>query len=86
METLKIDCIHACRNTCSMLNELMKRETATLTLMEGIYAECNYPEVKSFILEKIEAKRKEVVEMITKLKDIQERSVILDGMMESFGD
>jgi hypothetical protein len=84
METNEVNCVHACRNTCGMLNEILKKESATLRLYEGVYAECNYPGVKSFLYQMIAQKRKDIMLLTSKLHDIRTNSEIYDGILASF--
>jgi hypothetical protein len=77
-------CVHACRNTCAMLKELLRKENDILSFYEGMYAECNYPGVQSFVYQMIEEKKKNLLLIATKLQDIQSNSRIYDGIIDSF--
>lgn len=84
MEKFKVECIHTCRNNCLMLNEVLTKEIQLLNFYEGIYAECNYPEVQNFIIEKITSRRNDIEEIKAKISDIKELSKIMDGLIQSF--
>ena len=51
-------CARTCKNTCAMLNEALRKETAVSKFYESILDQCNIPEVSSFVTEQIEEKRK----------------------------
>lgn len=84
MEKFKVECIHTCRNNCMMLNQLLNKETELLSFYEGIYAECNYPEIQGFIVDRITDKRHLIEEIQNKISDIKELSKIMDGLIKSF--
>ncbi|MFO7448241.1 MAG: hypothetical protein R6W90_17920, partial [Ignavibacteriaceae bacterium] len=79
-----IKCLHACKNTCALLNEALRREAATVRYYEGILEECSMPEIKNFITDLIEEKRKEILSIIQKLNEIHARSQSMDGVISSF--
>ena len=41
MSETGIDCQHACKNTCSSLNEALRKETAIIKYYEAVLAECS---------------------------------------------
>ena len=84
MTQIKVDCQHACRNTCAMLNEALRKEASMVRFYEGILAECNYPEVKSFLNDLVEEKRKSILSIIQKLNELHVQSQSIDGIMSSF--
>ena len=61
MTQIKVDCQHACRNTCAMLNEALRKEASMVRFYEGILAECNFPEVRTFLIDMVEEKRKGIL-------------------------
>lgn len=79
-------CEHACRNTCAMLNEALRKETAIVRYYEGMLEECNFPEVHSFVTDFIEEKRKGILKIIQKLNEIHARSQSMDGIYSSFNN
>jgi rubrerythrin len=81
-----VNCLHACRNTCAMLNEALRKETAVVRFYEGMLDECNFPEVKSFVAEFVDEKRKGILRIIQKLNEIHARSQSLDGIYSSFNN
>ena len=77
-------CGHNCRNTCSMLNEALRKETASIRFYESVFDECNNPEVRSFLGELVEKRRTEVLRIIQKLNEIHARTQALDGIASSY--
>ena len=86
MNQTEVKCVHACKNTCAMLNEALRKEASIVRFYEGILEDCNLPEVKSFITETIEVKRNGILKIIQKLNEIQARSQVLDGLISSFNN
>lgn len=86
MEKVEKICMHACKNTCAMLNEALRKETALVKYYESMLDECNFPEVKSFIEDSVEEKRKGVLNIIQKLNEIHARSQTVDGIYASFNN
>ena len=78
-------CGHTCRNSCSMLNEALRKETASVRFYESVLDECHTPEIRQMVMEMIERRRLEVMSMIQKLNEIHARSQALDGIASSFG-
>lgn len=86
MKEQEIHCEHACRNTCAMLNEALRKETAIVRYYENMLDECNFPEVKGFITDFVEEKRKGMLQIIQKLNEIHARSQSMDGIYSSFNN
>ena len=86
MKENEIKCMHACKNTCAMLNEALRKEASIVRFYEGMLDECNLPEVRSFITDTIEEKRKGILRIIQKLNEIHARSQVIDGMISSFNN
>jgi rubrerythrin len=84
MTQIKVDCQHACRNTCAMLNEALRKEASMVRFYEGILAECNYPEVRTFLTDLVEEKRKSILSIIQKLNELHVHSQSIDGIISSF--
>jgi hypothetical protein len=80
----EVNCLHACRNSCALLNEALRKEAGMVKYYEGVYAECNFPEVQSFLLEMIEEKRQSILNIIKKLNEIHAHSQALDGIISSY--
>jgi rubrerythrin len=81
-----VNCQHACKNTCATLNEALRKETAMVKYYEGVLDECNIPEVKTFMDELVEEKRKIILRLIQKLNEIHVRSQAIDGITSSFNN
>ena len=77
-------CLHNCKNTCAMLNEALRKETAVSKFYESILEQCNIPDVGGFVAEQIEEKRKSILRIVQKLNEIHARSQIIDGISSSF--
>ncbi len=86
MKENEVKCVHACKNTCAMLNEALRKEAAIVRFYEGMLDDCNLPEVRSFITETVEEKRKGILRIIQKLNEIHARSQVIDGMISSFNN
>jgi hypothetical protein len=84
MKDNDIKCLHACKNTCSMLNEALRKEASTVRFYEGILDECNQPDVRDFVVNMVEERRKEILTIIQKLNEIHARSQSTDGIYSSF--
>jgi len=82
----EVKCVHACKNTCAMLNEALRKEASIVRFYESMLEQCNLPEVKSFISETIEDRRKSILKIIQKLNEIHARSQVIDGMISSFNN
>ena len=80
------ECQHACKNTCTSLNEALRKETAMVKFYEGMVDECGIPEVKIFMNEMVDDKRKLILRLIQKLNEIHVRSQTIDGVASSFDD
>lgn len=80
----KLECAHACRNSCAMLNEALRRETALLQFYEQIILQCDYPDVHAFIRDLAEQRSHSLLRIVGKLNELQARSQAMDGVMSSF--
>lgn len=78
------ECQRTCRNSCDMLNEALRRETVLLQFYEHVAGQCDYPDVKNFIQDLVEQRRKPIVEIVSKLNEIRAKSQIMDGVISSF--
>lgn len=67
-----------------MLNEALRKETASIKFYESVIDQCATPEVKVFLGELMETRRVEVLKIIQKLNEIRARSQALDGIASSF--
>ncbi|MBI3585951.1 MAG: hypothetical protein HY088_02340 [Ignavibacteriales bacterium] len=84
MDAEHVACSHACRNTCAMLQQALKEETAMVRFYTALKQECDYPDVHSMIQELIEERSKSVLAINQKLNELCARMGVLDGIMSSF--
>ena len=84
METNKVNCDHACKNTCATLEEAIKRETGLVQLFENALTECNVPDIRSLINAAIANTKKAIYELQQKLDEIHSASDIIDDIDESY--
>jgi len=84
MKTQSISCGKNCRNTCSMLNEALRKETVSVQFYEEVLDQCNSPEIRNLIVEMIDQRRAEILSIIQKLNEIHARSQSIDGVISSF--
>ena len=84
MKEREVICAHTCKNTCAMLNEALRKETAVSKFYEEILEQCNMPDVADFVSDQIEEKRKCILRIIQKLNEIHARSQTIDGISSSF--
>lgn len=79
-----IRCGHTCKNSCSMLNEALRKETASVRFYEGVFDQCNSPDIRTFIVDLIDERRANILRIIQKLNEIHARSQSLDGIISRF--
>ncbi len=86
MKTDEANCKHECKDTCSLLNEALRKEASIARYYESMMEECNMPEVRSLVSELLEEKRSGILRIINKLNEIHARSQIIDGISSSFNN
>lgn len=79
-----VKCDHTCRDSCVMLNEALRRETASVRFYESVYDDCNAPEVKNFLGDIVEERRMHILKIIQKLNELRAKSQAMDGITNSF--
>jgi hypothetical protein len=84
MEATKINCEHACRNTCVTLEKAIEKENELLEMFSNSVDDCNMPDVHSLLNGVVEDKKKTVQELQQKLDEIRTRSTIDDDIEESY--
>jgi len=67
-----------------MLNEALRRETASVRFYENVYDDCNAPEVKNFVGEIVDERRSNILKIIQKLNELHAGSQAMDGIANSF--
>jgi hypothetical protein len=80
----EFECAHACRNTCAMLNEALRKETALLQFYEQIILQCDYPDVHAFVRDLAEQRSQSLLRIVNKLNELRARSQAMDGVLSSF--
>jgi len=84
MEENKINCEHACKNTCEALKQALKRENGILEIYNSVVDECSLPEAKSLLSELMNEKKKVVQKLEQKMDELMEKSHIIDDITESY--
>jgi len=67
-----------------MLNEALRRETASVRFYETVYDDCNAPEVKNFLSEIVDERRAHILKIIQKMNELHARSQAMDGISNSY--
>jgi hypothetical protein len=65
-----IQCDHECRYDCALLTEALRRESELGKFYDQMLQQCNEPDVRAFIVELIEQRRKcinQIVEQLNRL-------------------
>jgi rubrerythrin len=84
MEENKVNCEHACKNTCEALKKALIGENDILEIYNNVVDECTLPEAKSLLSELIDEKRKVVQKLEQKMHELSEKSHIIDDIAESY--
>jgi len=84
MSETKVKCVHACRNTCTMLAEALREESEMVSFYERLQQECDYPDVHDMLLQLIESRSKSVLMINQKLNELSARAAIMDGVIASY--
>lgn len=77
-------CGHECRNTCAMLVEILRRESALMQLYDQVIAECDEPETRELVNDLKERRGAIVEQIVAKLNRLRAQGEILDGIMGSY--
>ena len=84
MEKNKVNCDHACKNSCATLEEAIKREKGLIQLFENALTECNISDIRSLMNATIANARRAIYELQQKLDEIHSASDIIDDIDESY--
>ena len=84
MKTNDINCAHACRNTCAMLNGAVERERELTRFYEELMTVCDYPDIQSFLTGFSDQHRKMMEQLREKLNQLEVRGQALDSIIASF--
>jgi len=84
MEENKVNCEHACKNTCEALEQALKMENGIWEIYNSVVDECSLPEAKSLLSELMDEKKKVVQQLEQKMDELMEKSHIIDDIAESY--
>ena len=84
MNENRVQCAHACRNTCAMLSEALRDESEMILFYGRLRQECNYPDVHDMLQELIEQRSRSVLMINQKLNELRARSEIMDGVISRY--
>ena len=84
MNETKVNCVHACRNTCLMLTEALREESGMVSFYERLQKECNYPDVQEMLLDLIEQRSRSVLMINQKLNELSARAAVIDGVISRY--
>ncbi len=68
---MKPQCAHLCAKFCMVLDEAVRRETAAVEYYKTIVAECDFPEVGSFVQRLIAEREGLVASLHRKIEEVQ---------------
>jgi rubrerythrin len=80
----KVNCEHACKNTCEALEQALKMENGIWEIYNSVVDECSLPEAKSLLSELMDEKKKVVQKLGQKMDELMEKSHIIDDIAESY--
>ncbi len=84
MNSHELNCAHACRDTCALLNEALRREMALLQFYEQIVQQCDYPDVHAFVGDLAEQRSNSILRIVAKLNELRARSQVMNGIIASY--
>ncbi len=86
MKENSVKCIRTCKNTCTMLNEALRREASLVRYYERLLEQCNFPDDHSLVFDLVESKRNDILSIIRKLNEIHAHSEVLNEMYTNFNN
>ena len=84
MKGNKVNCEHACKNTCEALEEAIKRERGLVQLYESAITDCGIPDISELMNRMIENSNKVIAELSQKLEEVKSTSGIIDDIEKSY--
>ena len=84
MKVNKINCEHACKNTCETLEEAIRREAGLVSLYESAIDDCGIPDITDLMNRMIDNSNKVIAELNQKLEEVKSTSGIIDDIEESY--
>lgn len=67
-----------------LLTAALQREREMIGLYQRMLSECDYPEVRDFVVKLLEERSRAILRIVQKLDEMQARAQILDGVISSF--
>ncbi len=84
MEENNVNCEHACKVTCDALIKALRKESSILEIYNSVIDDCSLPEVRDLLAELITEKKKVIRKLEQSLDELQEKSHIIDDIVESY--
>ena len=84
MNRYDINCAHACKNSCAMLNKAIEFEAELSEFYTKLNEVCNYPDVRTFLEEFVIRHQRMIEDARGKLQQMEARGRILDDIISSF--
>lgn len=70
MTTQELDCDHTCPRDCALLNEALCREEALGIFYDWVLAQCDYPDVRSFVEDLAKEQRASIRRLEAKINQL----------------
>ncbi len=84
MKENKINCQHACKNTCEALEVAVTLEEDIVLLYKSVVEDCNIPGISELMNRMIEKTNKTIAELNQKLDEIKSTSGIIDDIEKKY--
>lgn len=86
MKENKINCQHACKNTCEALEVAVTLEEDLVLLYKSVVNDCGIPDISDLMNRMIEKSNRAIDEINQKLEEIKSTSGIVDDIEESYNN
>ena len=80
-----VDCLHTCRDQCTMLNQALHEETGLVRFYQSVLHTCDYPEIRRLVEELAEERSRTAIRILQKLNELHARAETGNDVMSSFG-
>ncbi|MGD8305352.1 MAG: hypothetical protein PVF17_01740 [Ignavibacteria bacterium] len=84
MKENKINCQHACKNTCEALEVAVTLEEDIALLYKSVVDDCSIPGISELMNRMIEKTNNTIAELNQKLDEIKSTSGIIDDIEEKY--